>query len=205
MLNFTFLDKVIMQLDNVIRPRLPARENPATHVEQQHLTTQQQSIAMMRVNHSGEVCAQALYYGQAFMAKSPAQYTALMQAASEENDHLCWCDQRLGELQGKPSLLNPVWYASSFGIGMLAAATDDKLSLGFLAETEYQVTAHLERHLRAISPQDHKSRAILQQMRDDELQHATQATQAGARELPMGIKFLMRCAAKVLTFTAAKI
>jgi len=165
----------------------------------------QQSIKMMRINHSGEVCAQALYQGQALMARSSTQYNNLLQSATEETAHLTWCKQRLQELNGRTSLLNPIWYAGSYVIGVVAGIAGDKISLGFLAETEYQVTAHLEAHLRKLAPNDHKSRAILKRMRDDELQHATKAVQAGGAKLPLPIKLLMRCAAKVLTTAAARI
>lgn len=165
----------------------------------------QQSIKMMRINHSGEVCAQALYQGQALMARSSSQYKNLMQAANEETAHLAWCKHRLQELNGRTSFLNPIWYAGSYAIGIVAGIAGDKISLGFLAETEYQVTTHLEKHLRQLAPNDHKSREILNKMRDEELQHATNAVQAGAAKLPLPIKFLMRCAAKALTTTAAHI
>jgi ubiquinone biosynthesis monooxygenase Coq7 len=168
-------------------------------------TERLQSIKMMRINHSGEVCAQALYQGQALMARSSTQYNNLLQAAAEETAHLNWCKQRLQELNGNTSLLNPIWYAGSYAIGVVAGIAGDKISLGFLAETEYQVTAHLEKHLRKLAPNDHKSRVILRQMRDEELQHATKAVQDGAAKLPLPIKLLMRCAAKVLTTTAARI
>mgnify|MGYP000234581100 FL=1 len=133
----------------------------------------QQSIKMMRINHSGEICAQALYQGQALMARNIAQYNNLLQAAAEEATHLKWCKQRLQELNGRTSVLNPLWYAGSYAIGIAAGIAGDKISLGFLAETEYQVTAHIESHLRHLSPNDYKSRAVLRQMRDDdwELRH----------------------------------
>lgn len=159
----------------------------------------------MRINHSGEICAQALYQGQALMARSSTQYNNLLQAAAEETAHLSWCRQRLLELNGRTSLLNPIWYAGSYVIGMAAGIAGDKVSLGFIAETEYQVTAHLEGHLQKLSLNDHKSRAILKRMRDEELQHATNAVLDGGTELPFPIKLLMRCAAKVLTTAAARI
>lgn len=168
-------------------------------------TERLESIKMMRINHSGEICAQALYQGQALMARSETQYKNLLQAAAEETAHLRWCKQRLQELNGRTSLLNPIWYAGSYAIGVAAGMVGDKISLGFLAETEYQVTAHLETHLRKLAPNDHKSRAILQKMREDELKHATKAVQDGGIELPLPIKLLMRCAAKVLTTAAARI
>lgn len=205
MLKFTILDRVIISFDNLLNTRTSNETNPATFVQNtQNLSTQEQkeSMQMMRINHSGEICAQALYYGQALMARNTAQYNSLMTAAKEENIHLQWCEQRLKELNGKPSKLNPIWYSGSFAIGVLAGSIGDKISLGFLAETEYQVTSHIEKHLRKMSYKDQKSRAILLQMRNDELQHATNAIQAGGVELSGSIKFIMQCTAKILTVTA---
>lgn len=199
------LDRVIISFDNLLHAKSAFNTNPATLAQNtQNLTTQEhnQSVQMMRINHSGEVCAQALYYGQALMARNNQQYNALMTAAMEENTHLQWCEQRLQELNGKPSKLNPIWYAGSFAIGVLAGSAGDKISLGFLAETEYQVTNHIEKHLSKMSYKDQKSRAILLQMRNDELQHATNAIQAGGVELSGSIKFIMKCTAKILTVTA---
>jgi len=214
MRHLSFVDKTIISIDVMIKHAPPrkdinlARTNPSKSQDNNELMSEQelqQSIAMMRINHSGEVCAQALYQGQALMAKSTEQKTALLQAAAEETDHLTWCQQRLQELNGRPSLLNPVWYAGSFGIGALAGLAGDKLSLGFISETEHQVSKHLDTHLAKMSPKDQKSRAILEQMRIDELQHATQAEQAGGRSLPLPIKLMMKVTAKILTITAAKI
>src|SRR6185312_4767302 len=165
------------------------------------LQEKKQSVAMMRINHSGEVCAQALYQGQALMAKSSDHFFALLDAASEETNHLFWCKQRLTELNARPSLLNPIWYGVSFAIGACAGIAGDKLSMGFVAETEYQVGAHLTKHLEKISPNDHKSRAVLTQMRSDELSHAHNAKLAGGSELPITIKYVMKATAKILTFT----
>ncbi len=211
---FSLLDRALIQADNLLRnfsnqaPDHKTRSNPAASIcDSQNFSAQErrQSIAMMRVNHSGEVCAQALYKGQALTARSSQQQAMLNHAAAEENDHLRWCKQRLTELNAHTSLLNPIWYAGSLSIGALAGMAGDKISLGFLAETEQQVTKHLESHLAKISPNDYKSRAILEQMHADEQQHAVNAEQAGAVDLPLNIKILMRCAAKVLTSTAAKI
>lgn len=210
---FTLVDAIVMQCDNFLRSNTlannsAARPSPAESVFQESDLTpaeRQQSIAMLRVNHSGEVCAQALYQGQAFMAKSKMQQQALLHSAAEENDHLQWCKARLTDLNGKTSILNPFWYAGSYVIGALAGAVGDQVSLGFLAETEHQVTQHLDKHLQQMSSQDYKSRAVLEQMRTDEQQHATAAEIAGAVKLPKVIKFLMRCTSKIMTLSAAKI
>lgn len=201
-----------MGMDRLMRKNFSApvtqkpRPNPAmTHEDiALHNSERQNSIKLMRINHSGEVCAQALYRGQALLARDTDQRAALLNAAAEENDHLNWCKARIKELNGKTSKLNPVWYAGSFAIGAAAAFAGDKISLGFLAETEHQVTKHLETHLEQISARDLKSRAILEQMRIDEIEHATTAEEAGATNLPSAIKILMRCTAKIMTTTAAK-
>lgn len=205
------LDKSLIFFDSILRNLHTSKPNivtPAAKIHNQEpLAPQelQQSIAMMRINHSGEVCAQALYQGQALVAKSRIHFLALLDAAAEETNHLFWCRQRLKELNAQPSLLNPFWYTASFAIGACAGIAGDKISMGFVAETEQQVGAHLALHLQKISPTDQKSRAILEQMRNDELEHAYNAQQAGGVELPIVVKFLMRCTAKVLTFTAARI
>lgn len=208
MLKLSLFDRAIVHFDAMLRGKCANNNYPAKDIANSTSLTEaerKQAIAMLRVNHSGEVCAQALYQGQALMSRSSPQYHSLLEAAAEENDHLNWCKQRLQELHGSSSFLNPLWYAGSFTIGMIAGAAGDKISLGFLAETEYQVTEHLEKHLRHISPNDLRSRSILEQMRTDELQHATKAVAAGAVELPGYIKFAMRCTAKVMTVTAGKI
>ncbi len=208
------LDKVIIKFDQKLRSKtivsnsVLMRNNPADFVaDNVELTTNErkQSIAMMRINHSGEICAQALYQGQALTARSRELAISLQQSAAEEVEHLHWCQQRINELCGRTSLLNPIWYAGSFALGAFAGLAGDKISLGFLAETEYQVTTHLEQHLAKMSVNDTKSRAILSQMRNDELQHATNAQQAGGVELPKVIKKLMTYTSKILTLTAAKI
>ncbi|HSX19533.1 MAG TPA: 2-polyprenyl-3-methyl-6-methoxy-1,4-benzoquinone monooxygenase [Gammaproteobacteria bacterium] len=205
MLKLSFLDKSILHIDNVLRGFNKTCASPAEHITNQpQLSADEKraSRSMMRINHSGEICAQALYHSQALLAKSPTQYATFMQAAEEENAHLSWCKARLTELNGRPSILNPVWYAGSFAIGLVAGAAGDQISLGFLAETEYQVTEHLEKHLANLPHADYKSRAVLHQMRQDELQHATKAKEDGGSVLPAPVKFLMRCTAKVLTVTA---
>ncbi len=156
----------------------------------------------MRVNHVGEVCAQALYTAQALATRDPALRAHFRRAADEETDHLAWTAQRLTELGDRPSLLNPLWYAGAFGLGLLAGRLGDRLSLGFVVETEKQVEAHLQSHLDRLPADDHASRAIVAQMKDDEAAHAAQAQQAGALELPAPAKAMMRAAAKVMTTTA---
>ena len=174
-------------------------------------TERQLSGALMRVNHVGEVCAQALYTAQALAARhSPAPWCeALAQqfeaASREETDHLAWTAQRLRELQDHPSRLNPLWYTGAFGIGLLASAAGRTTSLGFVIETERQVEAHLDSHLDRLPPQDHASRAIVDQMKADEAAHADAALASGGRELPTAIKRLMRAAAKVMTSIAHRI
>lgn len=207
MLNYSFLDRALIQIDSMWRRSKSLSNYPAKYLIDSPLEPEERaaSIAMLRINHSGEICAQALYQGQALFARSNQQYMSLMQAAVEENEHLNWCRQRLFEINGKTSFLNPLWYTGSMLIGVAASIAGDKLSLGFLAETEYQVTEHLEKHLRRIAKNDQRSRAVLEQMRQEELEHATNAVQAGGTELPVGIKLLMRATAKVLTMTAAKI
>ncbi len=189
------------------KPTLPLN-NPATTVQDAHNLTpveKTKSGAMMRVNHSGEICAQALYQGQALLASDNSQYQDLLQAALEENEHLAWCAQRLRELNTRPSLLNPLWYAGSFAIGITAASAGDKISLGFVAETEYQVTKHLDEHLKKLPLNDKKSYAILQRMRHDEMQHAIKAQNAGGKQLPTSIRFLMRTCAVIFTRISSKI
>ena len=160
------------------------------------------SAALMRVNHVGEVCAQALYTAQALATGNSALRAHFTQACNEETDHLAWTAQRLSELDSRPSLLNPLWYAGAFGLGLLAGRLGDKVSLGFVVETETQVGAHLQNHLERLPVGDHASRAILAQMRDDELRHAQAAQDAGAMDLPLPVKDLMRAAAKVMTTVA---
>ena len=160
------------------------------------------SAALMRVNHVGEVCAQALYTAQALSTANPELRAHFTQACVEETDHLAWTAQRLDELDARPSLLNPLWYAGAFGLGLLAGRLGDRVSLGFVAETEIQVGAHLQSHLDQLPQGDHASRAIVAQMRDDELRHAASAQDAGAMDLPQPVKDLMRAAAKVMTTVA---
>ncbi|MGH8140523.1 MAG: 2-polyprenyl-3-methyl-6-methoxy-1,4-benzoquinone monooxygenase [Steroidobacteraceae bacterium] len=161
-----------------------------------------ESAALMRVNHAGEMAAQALYHGQALASRSEATRTVLLHAAREESDHLAWCEIRLKELDSRPSLLNPLWYCGSFAIGVLAAALGDRVSLGFVVETERQVEGHLDRHLARLPAGDARSRAILQAMRTDEIAHGTAAHAAGAAGLPAPVRTLMRQTARIMTGTA---
>lgn len=153
----------------------------------------------MRVNHSGEVAAQGLYQGQALTARDPAVSESMRRAAAEEMDHLAWCETRLKELQGHTSLLNPLWYAGSFAIGALAGALGDRASLGFIAETEKQVEAHLGDHLERLPAADERSRAIVRKMQHEEMQHGANAAAMGANELPLAVRGAMRLASRVMT------
>ena len=161
--------------------------------------------ALMRVNHVGEVCAQALYTAQAFATKNEALRTHFMRASAEETNHLAWTEQRLKELGDHTSLLNPLWYAGAFGIGLLAGQLGDRVSLGFVVETENQVEAHLDGHLNLLPTNDHASRAIVAQMKDDEVRHALDAKELGAIDLPQPVKGLMKAVAKVMTTVAHRI
>ena len=163
------------------------------------------SGALMRVNHVGEVCAQALYQAQALTARTPGLRAQMQAAAREETDHLAWTEQRLRELGDRPSLLNPLWYAGAFALGLAAGRAGDAWSLGFVVETERQVEQHLAGHLSRLPASDAASRAIVAQMKDDEAQHAAAAQQAGAVELPAPVRWAMRMAAKVMTTTAHRI
>lgn len=161
--------------------------------------------ALMRVNHVGEVCAQALYAAQALSTKDPALRQHFAAASQEECDHLAWTRQRLDDLGAQPSLLNPLWYVGAFGIGLLAGRLGDRVSLGFLVETERQVETHLAKQMERLPQDDHESRAIVAQMKDDEARHAVEAFNAGALELPTPVKLLMRSVAKVMTTTAYRV
>ena len=156
----------------------------------------------MRVNHTGEICAQALYSGQSVFARDPSVRSALRRAAAEERDHLAWCRSRLEELHSRPSLLDPLWYAGSFGLGMVSGVAGDRWSMGFLAETEAQVERHLEGHLERLPQGDARSRAVVEQMRQDESRHGAMGRSLGARELPLPVKAAMRLASRVMTRTA---
>jgi ubiquinone biosynthesis monooxygenase Coq7 len=177
-------------------PVVPADETRLAAADRRH------SASLMRVNHVGEVCAQALYTAQALATRDPALRRHFEKAASEETDHLAWTAERLAELDSRPSVLNPLWYAGAFGLGLVAGRLGDRISLGFVVETEKQVEAHLQSHLDRLPAGDHASRAIVVQMKEDEAAHAAQALQAGGIELPPPAKALMRAAAKVMTTTA---
>ena len=163
------------------------------------------AAGLMRINHVGEVCAQALYIGQAAVARDPATRAHLLHAAQEETDHLAWCADRLRELDSRPSLFNPLWYAGSFAIGAAAGLRGDGWNLGFVVETERQVEAHLEEHLASLPEADQRSRAILQLMKQDEARHADAAQAAGARNLPLPVKAAMRAASKLMKAVAYRL
>jgi len=202
------LDDLIVRFDKALRtltvPAQSARALPGENLQEGGLneTETRLSAALMRVNHSGEICAQALYEGQALTARDGSVQQALQKAATEETEHLAWTERRIEELGGRKSLLNPLWYGSSFALGALAGLLGDKWNLGFLAETEHQVERHLEQHLQRLPQQDLKSRAILEQMKSDEASHATTAISQGAAELPPLVQLAMRLASKVMTKTA---
>jgi ubiquinone biosynthesis monooxygenase Coq7 len=180
-------------------PTLPHEITALSESEKKH------SIGLMRVNHVGEVCAQALYTAQALATPNAVLRAHFLRACVEETDHLAWTAERLKELGGRPSLLNPLWYAGAFGLGLVAGRLGDAVSLGFVEETEIQVGAHLRGHLDELSGADQASRAIVAQMHDDELRHASDAKAAGGSELPEPVKNLMRMAAKVMTTVAQRI
>ena len=202
------LDKLISTFDTGLRTLfaqpMPSRARPDADIQDAPLNDEekQQAAALMRINHVGEVCAQALYSGQALVSRDTKIVDALKQAAIEETDHLAWCESRIMELGGRKSLLNPLWYVGSFGLGVTAGLLGDRWNLGFLAETEKQVEAHLASHLEALSPDDQKTRTIVKQMQMDEREHATTAQQLGGVALPPPVKFGMKIASKIMTKTA---
>lgn len=210
--HYSILDKFIVESDKALqtvfgKPEISDRDTPGKELSEATLSDQEvkRSIGLMRVNHSGEVSAQALYQGQALTAKLPTVRHAMEQAAIEENDHLVWCEQRVHHFGGHTSLLNPIWYVGSFAIGALAGKIGDKWSLGFVAETEKQVIKHLDEHLEKISKDDLKSRAVLRQMKIDEAHHGTVALEAGGVDLPTPVKLAMRLMSKVMTTTSYRI
>lgn len=202
------LDRWILEFDRALRTlAAPARsvrptpgdtllDSPLSEAERRHV------VGLMRVNHCGEICAQALYQGQALTSRDPAVREALRSAANEETEHLAWTEQRIAELGGRKSVLNPLWYAGSLSLGVLAGVLGDRWNLGFLAETERQVEAHLDSHLSALPEQDARSRAIVDQMRQDEIQHAETAIHFGAAELPDAVKAAMKVSGRLMTQTA---
>lgn len=201
------LDKLIIEFDKGLRtvfaearsvrqfPDRDAAEAPLSDAEKKL------AAALMRINHTGEVCAQALYNGQALTARNPATVEALREASQEETEHLAWCEQRIHALGSHKSLLNPLWYAGSFAIGAVAGALGDQWNLGFLAETEKQVGKHIADHLQRLPQQDAKSRAVLEQMAVDEAKHADTAIKHGAATLPAPVKLAMKLSSKVMTKT----
>lgn len=202
------LDDLIIGFDKALRtlsaPAVSLRPVPGAELAENELADAERThaAALMRVNHCGEICAQALYQGQALTARANDTKQILQQAAAEEGDHLGWTERRIAELGARKSVLNPLWYAGSFAVGALAGLAGQKWNLGFLAETERQVTRHLEQHLERLPAQDAKSRAIVQQMRIDEAQHATTAMDHGGVELPAPLKLAMRLSSRVMTGTA---
>lgn len=205
-------DNLLINLDQALRtlfgrPQVTERPNPAAALPDGELTeTQRGHVArLMRINHTGEVCAQALYQGQALTASDPAVRESMERSAAEENDHLDWCEQRVEELGGRLSLLNPLWYAGSFALGALAGAAGDRWSLGFVAETERQVEGHLDEHLQQVPPEDRRTRVILEQMKADEIEHGRKAVAHGGVALPAPVRALMRVTAKVMTKSVYRI
>ncbi len=202
------MDRLIVEFDKALRavfaPGRSVRAMPGSDVPDAELSEYEKrhAAALMRVNHCGEICAQALYQGQALASRDPAVCSALRHAGGEESEHLAWTERRLSELGGRKSLLNPLWYAGSFSIGIVAGRLGDDWSLGFLAETEHQVEAHLQGHLQRLPPHDRKSWAVLEQMKSDEIGHAITAKRLGARALPKPVSLVMRLASGVMTRTA---
>ena len=203
------LDRLLSGINNALTtvarpPTRATRANPASDIPESNLSTDEKSHAagLMRVNHAGEVAAQGLYQGHAVASRDPSIEQQMRHAADEELDHLGWCEQRLDELGSRPSVLGPVWYAGAFMLGAASGALGDRWSLGFVEETERQVSEHLTGHLDALPPSDARSRAIVMQMRDEEEMHGENARLAGASGLPDPVKSLMRLTARIMTRTA---
>jgi len=210
--NYTRLDRLIASVDEALRistgeAPTPDRENPAGDIPPAELDDEESRhvAGLMRINHTGEVCAQALYAGQAATARLDETRESMQQAADEEIDHLAWCEERLKELDSRPSILNPLWYAGSFTIGALAGIAGDQWSLGFVKETENQVEAHLEDHLERLPEGDERSQAILDQMKTDEARHAEMADEAGAHDLPKPIQSAMAFTAGIMKSLAYRV
>jgi 3-demethoxyubiquinol 3-hydroxylase len=202
--SFTPLDRLLGTIDKAIKvlsvPAHASRDAPAVQQDKALSEPERaESARLMRVNHAGEVAAQALYQGQALTARNAGVAAAMRRAAAEETDHLAWCEQRLRELNGRTSVFNPLWYVGSFAIGALAGAIGDRTSLGFVAETERQVEAHLRGHMQRLSGADKRSRAIIEQMTHDEMQHGAHAAALGGAELPVGVGAAMRLTARLMT------
>ena len=207
--DYSPVDQLLLSVENGLRtvfgkPESTERPDPAVNIPEHELSDAEHELAgrLMRINHTGEVAAQGLYSGQALTAKLPEVRDKMERAAQEENDHLAWCEKRIHELGAHKSLLNPLWYAGSMVIGALAGIAGDKWSLGFVAETEHQVVHHLDEHLAQLSERDAKSRAILEQMKQDEGRHATVALHAGGAHLPGPVQKLMALTSKVMTKTS---
>jgi ubiquinone biosynthesis monooxygenase Coq7 len=205
----TALDRLLIAADNALRtvsgaavaarPAPGPRGAPVEDADRAHVA------GLMRVDHAGEVCAQALYAGQALVARDPEVRRALEVAGAEERDHLAWCAERLGELGDRPSLLTPLWYAGSFGLGLVSGLAGDRWSMGFLVETERQVEHHIDGHLESLPADDERSRAILEKMREDEIRHAGTGERLGGSPLPLPIRGAMKVVAKVMTTTAYRV
>jgi 3-demethoxyubiquinol 3-hydroxylase len=199
------LDRLIIEFDKALKTltadAYSVRQHPDIDLDNVDLSPEERrkSSSLMRVNHTGEVCAQALYSGQALTARDKSIAESLQQASKEETEHLAWCEKRIKELGGHTSYLNPVWYAGSFALGLTAGIIGDRWNLGFLAETERQVGAHLDSHLQLLPANDIKSKAIVEQMKSDEAAHANTATKLGAHELPLPIKHAMKSLSTVMT------
>lgn len=200
------LDQLLVSADRALRsllaPATASRPTPGRPAPVADDAERRRTAGLMRVNHAGEIAAQGLYHGQALVARDPGTRALLERAAREETDHLAWCEQRLAELSERPSRLDPLWYAGSFAIGALAGLAGDRASLGFVAETERQVERHLDGHLAQIPQTDARSRAILEQMRADEIEHGQLARDHGGAELPRPVRQIMRATARVMTTTA---
>ena len=207
--HYSIVDHLCIGVDQALRAvfdnaKTTERAYPAQHEKEPRLTREQSiySAALMRINHAGEVCAQALYHGQGIISRSSSIKNKMRQAALEEGDHLAWCRRRLVELGSHTSYLNPLWYSGSFMIGLTAGLIGDRWSLGFLAETEHQVVQHLERHLHLLPLDDQKSHLVLNQMQKDESEHRDEALSSGAAILPSAIKKLMNIASNIMVKTA---
>ena len=208
----TRFDRALVELERalgtIFEPApVAVRPSPAETVDDAPLddAERRHAAGLMRVNHVGEVCAQALYFGQAAVAHDERQRARMLEAAAEETDHLAWCGERLRELDSRPSFLNPLWYGGAYAIGVAAGIIGDRLSLGFVVETERQVEAHLDEHLETLPADDAKSRAIVRVMKEDEARHASNALAAGAEILPNPVPALMRFASKVMKTVAYRI
>ncbi|MEO5560794.1 MAG: 2-polyprenyl-3-methyl-6-methoxy-1,4-benzoquinone monooxygenase [Dokdonella sp.] len=208
----SMLDRALVEFERALETifvaaPIAAQASPAGNTPEAELdhAARKHAAGLMRVNHVGEVCAQALYFGQAAVARSAAMREQMLEAAAEETDHLAWCGERLDELGSRPSLLNPLWYAGAYAIGVGAGLIGDRLSLGFVVETERQVEAHLGEHLQTLPAGDERSRAIVRRMKEDEARHADQAMAAGARALPAPLPSLMRVASHIMKSVAYRI